>query len=323
MVRLNVSVTHHEEPEMKRRETEQKIRQAYDDIIDRLAGQSRSGRLPGYEQVVRNRSKFDSCGRALITPYGREVWHWCRRSTCPTCATFWGRKLGRGLVAACPDAVTGDYRMLTLIGGIVQTPDDAFDMFRALRRSLRNALDYRRRTPGIDRAGWRSFGMAGAFELDQFLAEDFRRLGDHKQQQYRQLGFDPARAHGPQWVVTIHALIHVGVLGNADVQNFFEGLAPVAHVQALDGHKDLIESAEDIGGYSAKVGLTTVLAHGEVRPWSPEIIADYVAATIRCSHGRQSFRLSVRPVKAGPKRGSEKFVQNYKADNLEPLPVLF
>lgn len=303
---------------MKRKETEHKIRQAYHDIIEDLAGQGRAERLAGYERAVRHRSKFDSCGRLLTTPYGREVAHWCRRAACPTCATFWGRKLAQKLVAACPEAVIGDYRMLTLVAAVVSTPDDAFDVFRSLRRALGNALDYRRRVPSIDRAGWRAFAVAGALELDHFMAEDFGRLGDRKQAQYRALGFDGMRAQGPQWVVTIHALVHVGTLGNAAVMALFQGFVPVVHLQPLDIHKGLIENAENILGYAAKVGLTTAFASGEVQPWSPEAIAEYVSATMRCSHGRQGFKLSVYPKKKKCKQ-----IEKYQTDYLDPLPVLF
>lgn len=307
--------------EMNRKETEHKIRVANDKIIERLAGNGRSERLPGYEQAVRHRSKFDCCGRLLTSPYGREVAHWCRRPVCPTCATFWGRKLGRGLVAACPDAEAEDYRMITLIIGLAPMPDDAFDQFRALRRSLGNALEYRRRVAGIDRAGWRAFGMAGALELDQFLAEDFARLGDRKQEQYRRLGFDPTQARGPQWVTTVHGLVHVGALGDAAVMALFEGLAPVVHLQALDARQGLVENAEGIVGYAAKVGLTTALACGETRPWPPDAIADYVAATMRCSRGRQGFKLSIRPARPGQTK--QKKTQERRTDYLEPMPILF
>lgn len=306
---------------MKRKEVEYKIREAYDEVVYRLSGGGRTGRLPGYAQAVQHRSKFDCCGRLLMSPYGREVAHWCRRPVCPTCATHWGRKLGRGLIAACSDVEADDYRMVTLIVGLAATPDDAFDQFRALRRGLGNALDYRRRAAGIDRAGWRAFGMAGALELDQFLAEDFSRLGDGKRQQYRTLGFDVAQAHGPQWVVTVHGLVHVGALGDAAVTTLFEGLAPVVHLQALDARQGLVENAEGVVGYASKIRLETALAFGETRPWPPEAVVDYLTATMRCSRGRQGFKLSIRP--ARPRKDKRKSVQPPKAEYLEPMPVLF
>ena len=306
---------------MKRKETEYKINEAYDEIVHRLSGDGRTGRLPGYAQAVQHRSKFACCGRLLMTSYGREVAHWCRRPVCPTCATFWGRKLGRGLIAACPEAGAGDYRMLTLIVGLAPSPDEAFDQFRALRRALGNALDYRRRATGIDRAGWRAFGVAGALEVDQFQADDFGRLGDRKQRQLRGLGFDPRQAHGSYWVSTVHALVHVGALGDATVTALFDGLAPIVHVQALNPHQSLAENAEGVVGYASKIRLETALAGGETRPWPPEATADYLAATMRCSRGRQGFKISIRPARL--RKDKRKSIQQPKAECLEPMPVLF
>lgn len=301
---------------MNRKEIQYRILQAYDRIVEDRAGNGRVERLHGYEQAVRHRTKFESCGRVLTSPYGCEVTHWCRRPACPTCATFWGRKLGSALVAACPDAAPDDYRMATLILGLVPRPEDAFDQFWAWRRSLGNAIDYRRRAAGIDRAGWRGFGAAGSLELDQFEAEEFLRLGTNKQAQYRALGFEPERAWGPQWVTTVHALVHVGTLGDDTVRTFFQGAAPVVHLQGLREDKDFIESAEDILGYAAKVSIVTTLSGGETRPWSPDAIASYVAATMQ-SHGRQGFKVLIRP-KGPRKKSTVESALSY----LAPMPII-
>ena len=303
---------------MKRRETEQRILEAYDQIVDELAGDGRGERLCGYERAIRHRSKFESCGRVLKTSYGHEVSHWCRRPVCPTCAGFWGRKLARTLLAACPGADRDAYRMATLILGLVAQPDDAFDTLKSTRRALGNAIDYRRRTPGIDRLGWREFAMAGALELDAFEAEDFSDLGAEKRAQYRALGFEPGQAQGSQWVASIHALVHVGTLGDGAVKAVLGGVAPVVHLQGLHEDKALAESAESIVGYAAKVGIETSLAGGERRPWPQDAIRDYVAATMRCSHGRQAFKLLLRPLRSKQER-SEKS----KSEYLEPMPIVF
>lgn len=305
---------------MNRIETERLILSAYNQIVEDLTGNGRSERLHGYEQAVRHRSKFESCGRVLTTPYGHEVKHWCRRPVCPTCATFWGRKLGRALISACPDAAPDNYRMVTMIGAVVSSPDEGFDWIRDVRRTLGNAIDYRRRTPGIDQAGWRAFGMAGALELDHFEAEDFARLGTDKQAQFRALGFAPERARGPQWVVTAHALIHAGSLGDDAVRAFFKAVAPVVHLQRLYEDKGLAENAEAVVGYAAKIRPLTTLAGGETKPWSPEAVASYVAATMRCSHGRQGFKLAIQPMRARKK--SNKNPENFQIDRFEPMPVL-
>lgn len=294
------------------------IGEAYQDIIDDLAGQGRSERLSGYQQAVRHRSKFDSCGRTLTSPCGHEVRHWCRRPACPTCATFWGRKLGQGLITACPDSAPDDYQMATLILGLTSTPDDAFDLFLTKRRALRNAVDYRRRAAGIDQPGWRGFAIAGALEVDQFLAEDFHQLGPGKRAQYIALGYQPEGAQGPQWVATAHALVHVGALGTAAVTALLQGVAPVVHLQGLCDGKDLVENAEDIGGYAAKVSLVTTLGGGESRTWPLDAITNYVAATMRCSHGRQAFKLSIRP--AGTRKESS---AGSSESYIEPMPIIF
>lgn len=303
---------------MNQTQTRNLIGEAYQDIIESLSGHGRSERLPGYEQAVRHRSKFDSCGRTLTSPHGHEVRHWCRRPACPTCATFWGRKLGQGLATACPDSAPDDYQMATLILGLASSPDDAFDLFLSKRRALRNAVDYRRRTAGIDQPGWRGFAVAGALEVDQFLAEDFSRLGAGKRAQYLALGYQAEGSQGPQWVATAHALVHVGALGNTAVTELLQGIAPVVHLQGLCEGKPLVENAEDVVGYAAKVSLVTTLEGGEARTWPPEAIASYVAATMRCSHGRQAFKLSIRP--AGMRKESIAVpAERY----IEPMPVVF
>lgn len=303
---------------MKKTQTRHLIGEAYQVIIDHLAGEGRSERLSGYEQAIRHRSKFDSCGRSLTSPRGREVRHWCRRPACPTCATFWGRKLGQGLITACPDSTPDDFQMATLILGLASTPDDAFDLFLTRRRALRNAVDYRRRTAGIDQPGWRGFAVAGTLELDHFLAEDFARLGTDKRAQFLSLGYQPERARGPQWVVTAHALLHVGALGGDAVMALLRGIAPMVHLQGLREEKDLMENAEGIVGYAAKTRLVTTLGGGESRTWSPEAIASYVAATMRCSHGRQAFKLSIRP------SGARKEIIAVSGKHyVEPMPFIF
>ena len=95
----------------------------------------------------------------------------------------------------------------------------------------------------------------------------------------------------------------------------------VEWLQALDARQGLDENAEGIVGYAAKVGLTTALGCGETRPWPPDAIADYVAATMRCSRGRQGFKLSVRPVR--PAQAEQKPTEEWRPDYLEPMPILF
>lgn len=305
---------------MNNQEAKKLVIQAYDNIVDDLAGNGRAERLHGYERAVRHRSKYESCGRILTSPYGSEIKHWCRRPVCPTCATYWGRKLGRALVAACRNDDPNGYRMLTLILDVVSMPDDGFDRLKALRRSIGNALDYRRRAVGADQAGWRGFALAGTLELDCFEADDFAHLGSDKRAQYRALGYVPERAHGSQWVATIHAVVHVGTLGQDAVRTFFENVAPVVHVQDLHDDKDLVDNAERIVGYAAKVQFTTTLADGLTKSWSPEAVASYVDATMRCSHGRQGFKLAIHPKQTRKKK-------NHLGPNgsryLEPMPAIF
>lgn len=304
---------------MRNQEAKKLVIQAYDDVIDSLAGNGRAERLHGYERAVRHRSKYESCGRVLISPCGNEIKHWCRRPVCPTCATYWGRKLGRALVSACRNDDPDDYRMVTLILDVVSMPDDGFDRLKTLRRSIGNALDYRRRAVGVDQAGWRAFGLAGTLELDCFEADDFAHLGSDKRAQYRALGYVPERAHGSQWVATVHAVVHVGTLGRDAVRTFFENVAPVVHVQGLHDDKNLVDNAERIVGYAAKVRFTTTLANGVTRLWSPEAVTGYVDATMRCSHGRQGFKFAIHPKK---ERKKKDYIRRNNSSFLEPMPVV-
>lgn len=269
---------------------------AYDDLVDELRGTWPGKPLPGYQKAVQHRSKYMSCGKLLPATNGHEVYHWCRRPVCPNCATYWGRKLARSLLKACPSAAKNDFRMVTLVWGLVPDAEAAFTLFKAKRRALGNAVDYRRRATGSDRAGWLVFGVAGALEVDCFQGEDFKALGTAKQQQYRDLGFVPSTT-GPQWVATTHALVHVGKLGENAVKALFEGLAPVVHIQDLREDQTLSEAAEGVVGYGAKVEIETEFALKETRPWSLDVLKSYIAATMQCSHGRQGFRLLINPKK--------------------------
>lgn len=310
---------------MKHIEIRSRVRDSYDILVEELRGCWPSRPLPGYEQAVRHRSKFESCGRLLATPRGHEVYHWCRRPVCPTCSTHWGRALGRGLVRACHDAAKDEFRMATLVIAVATDPDEAFDAFKAARRALSNAVAYRRRAKGLDRTGWRSFGLAGALEVDMFSAEDFSVLGTGKREQYRALGFDPHAASGAQWVVTIHALVRVGVLGDNAVRDLLQSVAPVVHLQALRDDQTLVEAAEGIGGYAAKVRITTGLAGGETRAWPLDALKDYIASTARCSHGRQGFRLLIKPqaFKAKLRNAAKSKSGAAAAKPIYAMPVVF
>jgi hypothetical protein len=310
---------------MKHFEVRRRVVDAYDLLVEELRGEWPGRPLPGYEAAIRHRSKFESCGRLLPTPHGHEVYHWCRRPACPTCATHWGRALGRKLVQACPKADKGEFRMATLVIDIAPDPDAAFDAFRTARRTLANAVDYRRRAKGLDRAGWRSFGLAGALEVDLFEAEDFTRLGTAKREQYRALGFDQQRSSGPQWVATVHALVRVGSLGDDAVRSLLKGVAPEVHLQGLHDDQTLVEAAEGVVGYAAKVQITTALACGGSRPWSPERLKDYVASSARCSHGRQGFRLLIKPkaVTSRPKVSDKLKSKSLQVEYDEPMPFVF
>jgi hypothetical protein len=118
--------------------------------------------------------------------------------------------------------------------------------------------------------------------------------------------------------VTAHALVHVGALGNAAVNGLLQGVAPVVHLQGLREENDLVENAERIVGYAAKTRLVTTLGGGESRTWPSEAIASYVAATMRCSHGRQGFKLSIRPAGMRKKR-----VVVHNELHVEPMPCIF
>ena len=309
---------------MKHFEIRNRVRDSYDLLVDELRGRWPGRPLPGYEQAVRHRSQFESCGRLLPTSHGHEVYHWCRRPVCPTCSTHWGRALGRGLVKACHGAAKDEFRMATLVVAVVADPDGAFDAFKVARKALSNAVAYRRRTKGLDRAGWRSFGLAGALEVDMFLSEDFGLLGVGKQEQYRAFGFDPHAASGPRWVVTIHALVRVGVLGDETVRDLLQSVATVVHLQALRDDQTLVQAAEGICGYAAKVQITTGLAGGETRAWPLDALKDYIASTSRCSHGRQSFRLLIKPQVLKPKsrNSSRAMSESITEEIAEAMPIV-
>lgn len=215
--------------------------------------------------------------------------------------------------------------MATLVIAVESDPDAAFDAFKAARRALANAVGYRRRVKGIDRAGWRSFAIAGALEVDMFLAEDFGSLGSKKREQYRALGVVPEAVSGPQWIATVHALVRVGALGDEVVKSLFQGVAPVVHLQALHERQTLAEAAEAVMGYAAKVQITTGLAGGATREWPLDALKDYIGSAARSSHGRQGFKLMVKPqISKSDRSGSSRSkVSSQSCLNLYPMPVIF
>jgi hypothetical protein len=306
---------------MKWSKSEQLILKAYYNMIDDLRNEQGIA-FPGHKRAIRDFSKFMSCGQTLTSPYGQEVYHWCRRPVCPNCSTYWGRKLGRRLVAATSNSTKSDYRMATLIWGIAKHPDDVFDLFHQKRRALGNAVDYRRRAKSLNQLPWRAFGLAGALEVDYFPGERFSELGTKKREQYRKLGFLPGTV-GAQWVATTHALVHLGALGECAAQSVFESLTPVVHLQWLYDHQDLYEAADGVCGYSAKVRFQTTFATGHVEAWPMDVLQTYIDSVMRCSHGRQGFRLGINP-KA--KQTMQFACSNPKASedilNIDPMPVL-
>src|SRR5688572_19379088 len=108
---------------MKRSLTERTILRAYNGIADELwTGQT----SPLYREAVRNLSKFMSCGKLLSARNGHNVYHWCRRPCCPTCANYWGRTLAQSLLKAYPATPKTEFRALTVVWGLVPDPEAAF-----------------------------------------------------------------------------------------------------------------------------------------------------------------------------------------------------
>lgn len=304
---------------MRRNDVKELVLQAYDELIDDFRSPYPGQQHPYYLKLVHHRRKFVACGVPFITPGGHEIFHWCRRPVCPTCANDWGRKLGQSLVRACPDAQKNEFRMVTLVLGITPDLDTAFDHFRDVRGTLRNATDHRRRTRSPDRAGWHQFAIAGAMEIDHFEGEDYRLLGTEKQEQLRGLGFRPGTV-GRQWVVTFHGVVHLGGLGENTVKALFESVAPVVHMKELHPEQTLMKAAEEITGYAAKVTVETRLSHGGVRVWSLSAIKEYILSSARCSHGRQGFKLVIKPKKIKTKTNSETPIK--RKHYIPAMPVL-
>lgn len=285
---------------MKKIEVIAAVSAAYDYLVETRRPSWPNHSSVDYREAVHQRGKFESCGRTVPLRNGLDVIHWCRRVVCPTCADYFGRNLTRKLVCSSPNAAPEDFQMLTLVNSITPSLDDAFDRFKSMRKALRSAVDYRRssRASAIDREAWKAFGITGKLEIDMFPAENFSKLGTEKQEQYRSLGFNSrAGAVGPYWVVTAHGLVHVGELGLEAVRAVLDSVSPIVHLQDLDATQSLSEAAAGIGGYAGKVGIQTGLALGQTYEWPTQVLADYIAACMRCSYGRQGFRLEILPKK--------------------------
>ena len=85
-----------------------------------------------------------------------------------------------------------------------------------------------------------------------------------------------------------------------------------------------MEAAEGIGGYAAKVRISTGLAGGEAREWPVDVLKDYIASAARCSHGRQGFRLQIKPQAAKTiSRSIEVSVSNeFEFELIEAMPII-
>lgn len=92
------------------------------------------------------------------------------------------------------------------------------------------------------------------------------------------------------------------------------------HVQGLHDDKSLADNAERIVGYAAKLKLSTTLSDGDTRPWPLETVTLFVASCMRCSHGRQAFKLVIQP-KMVLKTSKASF-SKINPYNLEPMPVV-
>lgn len=251
-----------------------------------------------YDAITRQRGKYESCGRQLAVN-GTEVTYWCRQPPCPTCSKHHARQMARSFVNKYPESSCDEFRMVTLIIGVSPDLNEMFERFRQARTALHKAVDYRRRASGIDQAAWAAFGVVGSLEIDCFVAGDFKKLGTTKQQQYRDLGFDPQSVcdTAPIWIATTHAMVHVGDLGRDAMTALFQSVAPVVHVEKLREGQTVQEAAEAIVGYASKVSFKTSWDFGQTNLWPLDAIKSYLLTTMQQSRGRQGFRFLVNPKK--------------------------
>ncbi|QFU15493.1 hypothetical protein [Microvirga thermotolerans] len=225
--------------------------------------------------------------------------------------------MARDLLNKYPTSEHDDFRMATLMFGLTPELGDVFQKFRSGRTALHKAVDYRRNRSGVDRAGWQTFGLAGALEVDMFPANRFSDLGVEKQDQYRNLGFKPATAgEGPVWIVTAHALVHVGSLGHDAVMEALHSVAPIVHLKELDEQQTLLEAAERVVGYACKVSFETTFAFGRKSSWPTEAVKTYLLGTMRSSHGYQGFRFVVNP------KSSKKKSSMISDSHIEPMVTM-
>ncbi|NBJ12579.1 hypothetical protein [Microvirga arsenatis] len=214
--------------------------------------------------------------------------------------------------------------MITMIQCVTSDLDDAFGRFKSSRKALSNAVGYQC-SRGLDRAGWRDFGLAGALEIDHFLADDFSEIGSQKQQQYRDLGYDPNTARGSQWVVTVHGVVHLGKLGEDTIRTSLRSVAPIIHFENLFGWQALDEAAESIVGYAGKVAIETSLIDGQSREWPMEALKEYLLAVKRNSHGRQGFRVLVNPksdTSSKKKSAYSRVIKHSNGNDDDAMPVV-
>lgn len=310
---------------MKNIEVRERFTEAYNEIVHDAWILSRNYGSPTFDDRVRERGKYESCGQTLYVPrLGREVRHYCRRPACPACSTFWGRSLGQKLVARYLDIPNDDFRMITMILGVTDHLDGAFNQFKSSRKAMSNAIGYQRNR-GLDRTGWRDFGIAGALEIDHFLADEFDEIGSQKRRQYRDLGYDPNTAKGSQWVVTVHGIVHVGRLGEDTIRTGLRSVAPIIHLDKLFDSQALDEAAKGIVGYAGKVAIETSLINGQSREWPMEALKEYLLAVKRNSHGRQGFRVLVNPksdTRSKKKSTSSRAIGHDNGNDCDAMPVV-
>jgi hypothetical protein len=183
---------------------------------------------------------------------------------------------------------------------------------------------------------WNGFAAWGYYEIDAVGAEHLPLLGSERRALLEKVAPVYMGQNGPTWVPTYHALVHIGRLGIAEVQNEFARTWPVpgqVHLEPFEIVRSVDANIDRLVKYGLKsacqIEVPTQKPNGEwgkaYVPWPLSWKADYFTWLHQRRNGFEYLGFSISPV--SPKMIRHVTVQDdltvLPYVEVEPMPILF
>ena len=218
----------------------------------------------------------------------------CRCPACGRCRRTYIRSQQRAALAWAEGLSNADLAFVSIVHGGSNTLDGLAESVPAISRGARNRLDAERRA---DPERWGGVRMLGWTEIDAVAGDHLPLLGSSRRALLPQIAPVSIGSTDPTWIATAHAIVDVGGVSLAEVNDAFARQWPIAgqvDVRPLDANRLVVENLSTLVGYSNKHACSITL--GAMKepwpmPWQAAIFA-------KLSERRNAFeflRFSVGP----------------------------